>query len=97
MRRLPLSRAKSLITAQPELMELGAYLVQGGAGRGTTADLVAEAADAAIDFEKLIKGDLGRALEAIDYVVFRSAAWLLFPKMQQAAAQLGQRVGQARG
>ena len=93
MRRLSLAKAKSLISAKPELMELGAYLVQGGVGRNTTADLVAEAADATIDFEKHVKGDLGRALEAIDRAVFRTAAWLLFPLMQQAAQKAGERIG----
>lgn len=93
MQRLSIKRAKSLISAKPELMELGAYLAQGGVGRNTTADLVAEAADVAIDFEKHVKGDLGRALEAIDRVVFRTAAWLLFPLMQQAGTKIQERTG----
>lgn len=93
MRRLSLKRAKSLITAKPELLELGTYLIQGGMDRATVADLVAEAADAAVDFEAVVKGDLGRALEAIDRAVFRAAAWLLFPVMRQAAGKLQDRTG----
>tara|TARA_R110002167_G_scaffold18637_4_gene69595 strand:- start:1545 stop:1826 length:282 start_codon:yes stop_codon:yes gene_type:complete len=90
-----ISKAKSLISAKPELLALGSYLIKGGVSRGLVADLVAEAADEAIDFKALLpnKPELGAALEAVDYAVFRAAAFLLFPLMKSLADDAKSRIG----
>lgn len=94
MARFSIRKAKSLMSAKPELMALGSYLIKSGADRDTVATLVAEAADELLDFKALLpnKPELGAALEELDFIVFKAAAFLLVPLMRQGLDSVQERL-----
>lgn len=87
MRKLSIKQARSLITSNAGLMELGEFLLEQGYNRKQVAALIAEAADDAVDWTKVVQGPAGAALEAADRAVVYAAALLVMPLLERKVEQ----------